>query len=136
MKRLIQSIVVAAGIVIALGSCNKETNSTGYAYTSLTDFYNKNGAPVQSFNINSTTASTVTGAKGTVFSFPANIFVNAQNQPVTGTVNITLREIYSNADMILSNKATVANNGTVPLISGGEFYISAAQNGSPLHLAP
>ncbi|MCF6361036.1 MAG: hypothetical protein L3J29_09775 [Cyclobacteriaceae bacterium] len=63
--------------------------------------------------------------------------------PVSGEIEIELIELYSRADMLLTNMPTsgVRANGDVEALkSAGEFYINATQNGeqleilSPLHV--
>lgn len=105
----------------------------------LSAFFDNNQADaVQSFTIDASSPSPITGAQGTVVSFWANSFVDAQGNPVTGNVDIQMTEIYTKKDMIFQNAQTLGNNnGTLqPLVSGGEFKITASQNGNPLSLAP
>ena len=64
--------------------------------------------------------------------------MDASGNEVSGFVNIELVEIYDKADMILMNKQTVGKqNGVIsPIISGGEFNVTATQNGMELSLKP
>lgn len=58
--------------------------------------------------------------------------------PVTGPVELSLVEIYGRADMLVTNKSTMAitpNGDLAPLVSGGEFFIDVTQNGERLELA-
>ncbi|SFT89010.1 hypothetical protein SAMN05216474_2963 [Lishizhenia tianjinensis] len=73
------------------------------------------------------------GQKGTMFYLSGNNFEDGNGNPVTGTVDITLVENYSKLDMLMTNKVTLASNGSggaEVLISGGEFYMEIAQNGN------
>ena len=66
-----------------------------------------------------------------------NNFTDANGNLLTGTVNIELVELYTLPAMISTNKVTMAtqNGQIVPLASGGEFYISVTQNGTPVNIA-
>lgn len=101
-------------------------------YTSLSVLFNEIEAPVQTFTVNASSGGTITGSKGTQIIFQPNSFIDMNNQPVSGNVTIELREILSKQDMIFSNKTTSSYG--YPLVSGGEFYIKAAQNGQELQL--
>ncbi len=97
------------------------------------EFFVANSVPVQSFNINSSSWQVITGSQGTRVTFSPGSFVTQTNQPVSGTVSIELKEIYSKKDMILSGISTVSNG--MPLISGGEIKLVAKQNNLELKLA-
>src|SRR5690606_12398115 len=86
--------------------------------------------------IDAATPALITGAQGTEIQFYANSFVDAAGNDITGNVEIGLIEIYGKKDMIFLNKQTMGdNNGTLePLISGGEFKITASQNGNEVFL--
>ncbi len=103
-------------------------------YSSLADFFAKNGPQMQTYTINGATGGSFTTPQGTVVTIPANAFYNNLWQIVTGPVTITFKDIYKKSDMLLSNITTVTTNET-PLVSGGEFYIQATAAGSPLQLA-
>lgn len=70
-----------------------------------------------------------------------NIAPNSLRQdgnPVTGPVDLALVELYNRADMLVTNKSTMAitpNGDLAPLVSGGEFFIEVTQNGDRLELA-
>lgn len=65
--------------------------------------------------------------------FPANAFVDASGNAVTGYVDISVTEITNISDMILSGMYTNSDQG--PLSSQGEFNIEVTQNGQTLSLA-
>ena len=74
------------------------------------------------------------GQEGTRFEFPKNAFVSANGTPITGNVDFELQEIYSAGAMISMDMPTVSSGNI--LVSGGEFAMSARQNGVDLLLAP
>lgn len=101
-------------------------------YSSIYDLLSKSAVKSQYFTIDQSSAVTITGNKGIEIYIPQNAFVDANNQVVTGSIVVELKEILSVKDMVLSNKQTVSN-GEI-LESGGEFYINATSNGQKLFL--
>jgi hypothetical protein len=91
----------------------------------------------QKFTVSAVEGGTVAGKQGTKIMFYSNAFLTQDNTPVTGNVNIELVEIFKKSDMLLARKPT---NGTKPdgtvstLISGGEFFVNATQDGKQLKL--
>lgn len=131
-----------AGMVFLIASCKKENiestpvvDSTPNA-TALQNFFNQNtNALKQNFTLNNTSGGVIIGDKGTRFNFNPNTLVDMAGNPVTGNVSIELIEIYDRSTMILTNKPTMGrmpNGQLAPLISGGEFYLNATQNGQQL----
>lgn len=58
--------------------------------------------------------------------------------PVTGTVDLEYVELFDKGSMLTTNKPTMGvmpNGDKALLISGGEFYIEATQNGTPLDIS-
>jgi hypothetical protein len=89
----------------------------------------------QEFSISAVDGGMVTGDQGTKVIFYPNAFLTQSGTPVTGEVKIELVEIFKKSDMLLSRKPTNGKkpDGTVStLISGGEFFINATQNGNQL----
>ena len=127
-----------------LGACKKDrlvdpvTDPTldapgNVAASDIRDFFEKHEVKCQSFTLDAASYQNITGEKGTKLMFWPNSFVTENDMPVTGSVELCLKEIYDKADMILSNKPTMANDGI--LVSSGEIFISATQNGQKLKLA-
>ncbi|RJE72926.1 MULTISPECIES: hypothetical protein [Reichenbachiella] len=70
-------------------------------------------------------------------SIPAEGLVDANGEPVTGSVDVTFIEIFGRADMLLGNKPTMGQMGDgtrATLISGGEFYIEVKQDGEAVFM--
>ena len=132
LKRL--SVVLSALLLIL--SCQKEL-STEPGRTGLqiiNDFHEQHRNEKQSFSSNPANASVLSTAKGSKMYLPAGGFVTMDGRPVTGNVNITVKEILTPGEMILANMPTTA--GTRLLESGGEFEIKVYQNNNQLKLAP
>jgi hypothetical protein len=67
--------------------------------------------------------------EGTLLSIPANAFLNASNQnPVSGEVNISVREFYKISDMMIAGLTTTSNNQL--LETGGMINIKATSKES------
>ena len=128
-------------LAITFSSCKKDKKkddvpnptTTDQTYSSMVDFYNKNGAKLQTYQINASTGGSFTSPKGTVVTIPANCFVDASDNNVSGTVTIQFKDIYSKSDMLLSDIGTTFFDGA-PMVSGGEFFINALLGDSALQI--
>ena len=133
MKHLLFSLA----LVVLVYACQKElslTKPATFERGALRQFFNKNGAALQTYSAMAPGYIRITADKGTTVSFPENAFVTMNNMPVSGEVMIEVKEIYTPADMILSNTPTTSNR--LPLEAGGAFFVRAMQNGQALKLAP
>ncbi len=131
MKRLTSIALVA---VLFATACKKDGMINYKPSLSLTEFNSKFTIPTQSFNGVAGTVFSITGTKGIKLDFPANAFLDASGNPVTGNVKLSLKEVMSKGDIMLSGKMTESNKQL--LVSGGEFQILALQNGQLLKLNP
>ncbi|MFD2787621.1 hypothetical protein [Hymenobacter rubripertinctus] len=91
------------------------------------------GAARQTFTYTPGQTNVFTGAKGTIVTIPGNAFVR-NSQPLTVPIQLTLREIYSRTDMVLSNMPTVSNGAL--LESAGEVFLRALDQDSTVRMAP
>ncbi|MEP2771389.1 MAG: hypothetical protein ABJH05_04530 [Fulvivirga sp.] len=94
---------------------------------------------IQSFAVDIEEGGTVEGEQGTMLTFYANSLVDADGNDVTGEVDVELIEVFDRASMLLSDKPTQGRqeDGSIAtLISGGEFFINATQNGEQLQMRP
>lgn len=90
---------------------------------------------IQSFTIDASTGGTIIGNNGTQLYFPPNGLTHLGGETVSGDVTIEFIEVYSRADMLTLNLPTNGkrdNGDIVSIISGGEFYINATQDGNQL----
>lgn len=144
MKLILKNFIVG-GTVLAISAgigCKKDsttapaTNNTAAAadnYSSVQDFFAKNGVAMQTYTVSGTSGGSFTTPQGTKVTIPANAFVDKSYNPVTGNVAIEFRDIYNRNDMLLSDVPTMLGNGQ-PLKSGGEFFIRAKSGGSAVLL--
>lgn len=120
-------------LVSILFGCKKDKANDDNTLT-LAEFNSKFTVPTQKFNGTGGAAFSITGAKGMKFDFPANAFIDNNGNPVAGNVVVSLKEVLSKKDIVLSGKVTESNGQL--LITGGEFQILASQNGQALRLNP
>lgn len=125
--------LIALFMVTVLLACKKDKGNEDGKLTS-SEFLAKFSVPTQKFNGTGGAAFSITGAKGMKFDFPANAFIDASGNPVAGNVVVSLKEVLSKRDIVLSGKVTQSNGQL--LISGGQFQILASQNGQSLRLNP
>lgn len=92
----------------------------------------------QHFTVNTDNGpAQITGAAGVHVAFAQHAFRKADGTVATGTVEVALVEALRVGDMLWLNKQTVGLENGVPkmLVSGGQFRLTAEQNGEPLVLA-
>jgi hypothetical protein len=117
-----------------LFSCKKEEKGTDMSPYILNQYRNSHQLPTQKFQANAAATSTLITKKGIWMSIPAGAFANQNGSPVTsGTIDISIDEYFSNADMVFGKVSTTAHDNTI-LITGGMFKITASQNGSDLKM--
>jgi hypothetical protein len=135
------SLLIGGAIALTSVSCNDDNDSKPTVVKPDND--DKVGPVLQEirdgrkqhFTLNISTGGSVKGEEGTRVEFPANSLVKLNGAAVTGSVDIELIEIYKKSDMLFSNMPTIGlndENKMALLISGGEFYINAKQNGEQL----
>ncbi len=137
MKKNIISLF--AILIVAASACNKEkkiepisdpqTSANTDNYSTLADFYQKNGVTMETFTFNAGNGATYVSAKGTSVIIPANTFT-----PSNAEIKIEFKDIYKKSDMLLSKMPTITNTGW-PLKSAGEFFIRALNNNVPIAIS-
>lgn len=132
MKRSLFAATVIAAAITTLTSCKKNNDAPQYARAEA--FWQSNTIPTQSFTGNAATGFTITGNKGTRVQFPANAFVDGSGNIVSGHVQVTLKEVLSKKDVLLSGVWTESNGQL--LESGGELLVQAKQDGQELNINP
>lgn len=101
----------------------------------LHKFLKSNGPRFETFTVSSQEQSYVKTRSGTSYFIPKNSFWKPNGGPVSGPVTISIKEISTPSNMIFADRQTSTNNGQ-PLVSYGEFFVSAQQSGVALRLAP
>jgi hypothetical protein len=103
----------------------------------LTNFFaNNETSQTQNFVIDAMSPILISGQSGTTVQFYGNSFQDASGNSISGNVDVELIEVYGKKDMLFLNKQTLGdNNGSFsPLVSGGEFKITASQGGNEVFL--
>ncbi len=80
-------------------------------------------AETQAFELNPNQSNLITGAKGVKLYIPENAFCYEDGRKVEGTIKLSLREIYSVADIILNNLSTTSDGQL--LETAGMLYLKA-----------
>lgn len=124
--------IIIAGIILAASSCKRDalesiTGQQTGPYSSMQDFYNRNGVQPQISRIHPDIPNVITGDHGTRIYLQANTLFDASGNAPTDSVTVTLKEIYSIKDMILSHVPTTSF-GSI-LQSGGMFYLAFSASG-------
>lgn len=109
--------------------------SIGNADSGLSELFSYFDQPLQTFSIDPSKDTVITGEQGTIISILRNSFVFKDSQtPVTGEISITLKEYYRISDMVLANLSTMSN-GEI-LETGGMIYLEATANNEEVELRP
>lgn len=147
MKTTDYFLTLLVGGILALGtvSCSDDdTSSTEPEVVkpgpddSVNPAFKENLAAMkQTFTLDAATGGEVYGEQGTTIRIYGNSLVKANGDAVTGTVTLELIEIYKKSDMLLTKLATrgrTSEGDIATLVSGGEFYVNAMQNGDTLEV--
>ncbi len=127
MKHFKQSILTIA-IFVTICSCS--TDKQGHETENPLTVDN---IETTRFSIYVDQDTTLVCPKGTVLRIYENTFVDASGNKATGQVNIEVKEVLTNEDIVLANLHTVSN-GQI-LESGGMVYINATADNNQLEIA-
>lgn len=129
--------------VITFTSCNADDEVTTPDYVPTSAAFNSLRQDAldditQNFQINAANGvTTLTSANGVEIDIDANC-LTLNGNAVTGQIDVKYIEIFDGGHMLVTNKPTMGrlpNGDMAMLISGGEFYINATQNGQQLALS-
>lgn len=140
-----KSSVFLFGVLLVAGGCfgsdpqpmpepEPEPTPDGVALESR--FRENRAASVQTFSIDAAAGGTVVGSGGTQITFGPGA-LGLDGQPVEGSIDIELVEVYDRANMVLGNRSTsgVRADGTVEALkSAGQFFVNASQAGAELEV--
>lgn len=117
------ALVLTAGIGLAACGDRSVSVPTVTVPANPQAFFAANGAPVQNKTITLGGSATVSAsfAQGTRLTFVPGSVLNADGTAYVGDVVLSVREITSKADMLLSNVLT--NSNEKPIVSGGMFNL-------------
>jgi hypothetical protein len=142
ITRVVLKMMLGGAILLSAVGCDNEKDVKPAAKIDgealLENFSTHVDDLTQQFTINAADGGTVTGEQGTKITFYSNAFLAQDGTAVTGNVTVELVEIFRKSDMLLARKPTNGRkpDGTIStLISGGEFFVNATQDGKQLKLA-
>ncbi len=101
-------------------------------YRTLDDVFRDAGVVARTYNINADSGGYFFAPQGTRVVLPKTPFTYAPNIVAHGTVQVTVREFLSRADMIFSRVLPVS--GTTRLYTGGMVFLHATQGARTLQL--
>jgi hypothetical protein len=142
MKTNFKTLGVALLVTMTLISCSDDDNNnnqnqapTAAEFNAIKEIALENKK--QNFTLDADAGSTTfTSENGVQFTLNGTCLTKNGNT-VTGMVEIEFIELFDGGSMLVTNKTTMGKlpNGDMSLIiSGGEFYINATQNGVNLDL--
>ncbi len=135
-----QKLCAVIPLFTIICSCSKNYNANpkvaaqaSGTYTSIQSAFADLAVKSKIVTIDAGTGGTFMGNSGSRYVVPANAFKNSAGTIVTGNVQLEVKEYLKESDMLFSGVLPVST--TEPLISGGESYMSATQNGQKLSMA-
>ena len=133
MRKILVPIACACMLASTFPSCKKDYQSGEGTY-SLASVFSSLQVQSKITTINASTGGSITGNSGSRYIVPANAFKDASGNVVTGNVQVETKDYVKRSDMIFSGVMPIT--ATEPLMSGGETYVNATQNGQQLSLDP
>lgn len=116
-------------------AATEAASETAPARNDIYSLYARCAKAPQAFVVDADADTVLIGAEGTRVRVPAGAFRDARTgQPVTGPVQIRLREYYALDDILLANLTT--SSGARLLETGGMLYVAARAGGQPCALVP
>lgn len=128
-------LTIFVSTIIGLVSCDPKKTTLGAIDSQLVSafFDDQKLVPITTTISNSAGAS-IKGKGESRLIIQPNTFVTASGAPVIGNVSIEFADYTNRADMILSRILPISLPD--PLISGGEYNLTATQNGTKVFVAP
>jgi hypothetical protein len=107
-------------LMIFITSCIRDKGNKRDVFTNI---YSSDNLTTQTFSINASIDNIITGANGTKIRIPKNSFVDSTGLPVSGMIEIRLKEALTKKEMVVGNLTTTFNGK--PLETGGMIFIDA-----------
>jgi hypothetical protein len=123
--------------LVLFNACEKEeeviVTPVSISYTSLDTYWETKAPTAESFIFTAQNGTTFTTKNGSVVTIPSNALITSSGLPVSGSVSVKMKEIFTKSEMMYSGILPVSYGNV--LNSGGEFFIQATQNGNALRVA-
>ncbi len=137
---MIKSQLFALLILCALFGCNNSNSSTNenqapnasVEFKKLNDFMGSLDKSSQIFTVLTNKPSKVKGKKGTILFINPNDLITENGQPLGKTIQVELKELTNQKDMLKANAPTVSNGRL--LVSGGAYFINLSSDKNTLKL--
>lgn len=140
LKVTLGAFIIAASLIT---SCEKKSNDTNeilipatsqeFAALKMEALENQK----QNFQFDAATMGSFTTENGVEISING-LCLTKNGNPVTGNVDVVVVELFERGNMLTTNKSTMGrmpNGDKALLLSGGEFFIEATQNGEALEIS-
>ena len=134
MKKLSGLFIILAIILTSCGPEHSYLAKETDVNNTVTDFHAKHRNEQQVFTVNATNSGVISASQGAKLYLPSHGFITLDGNPVSGNMQVSVKEIYTPMEMIFNNMPSTSNGKL--LESGGEFQITVSQNNTPLKLAP
>lgn len=131
MKKIILSIAVLSAAFMVSCKKDKQVTNDFNDLGTMAAFFEAYAPKAETFTIDAGVGGSITTSKGTKIKFPANVFLDANNNVVTGNIKVHVKDILKASDMILGDKPTMDAKGGF-LRSFGELIVKADKNGAEL----
>ena len=130
------STLFAIAVMTLILSCRLDDTSSNVdpvlPYDSLTEFFQQDVHPLQSFNGVAEQSIVLTADNGSNISFPPNAFMDKSGNEVSGQIEILLIESLRKSDFLMNR---IGMDASGVLVDGaGMYFVSANQNGDELDL--
>lgn len=132
--------VVTSSSPVKTDPSNKEEadftyqSATSKSESSFQELYKEWEQPVQQFTIPAGKQQTIKGKRGTRLTIDTRSFTTKSGNEINGPLEISLREYYAPAEMLLANLTTAS--GITMLETGGMIYVEATSNGEECVIKP
>jgi hypothetical protein len=140
MKKLFAPSLILVAAAISVLSCKKNNDATpptnptsGQDGKAMAAFKESHGPKFENFTMDASAGAVITSSKGIKYTIPAGAFVTSAGAAVTGNVTVSVKEINTAADMLLSDRPTLTRDGRM-MVSYGEIFVQAVQNNNNLVL--
>lgn len=118
MKKVIQLFSILI-LFFFITSCSKDENTLDGFFSSLND-------RPQKFTVNADSMIVITTARNSKIIFQPASFKDAQGNPVSGNVDVFVKELFKKGDFIRNNRPTISYSFL--LKSGGALMVKVYQN--------
>ncbi len=135
MKHLKEMLGVFLLVIVLLGACKKDDNTSIFPTSDEFQTLRETALETRTQNFQFDVGDGIvsyTSTNGVELSINTNC-LTLNGSPVTGVVDVEYIELFDRGNMLVTNKPTMGltpDNDKALLISGGEFYIQASQNGT------